>query len=192
MICIRVDPDGGNVYSRVLVLVIDILWSAGYIPRSKEMDVLYSQSTGTAYILCPGKSLPCPYVLYLSPYPQGHSACIHSYSSILYSSIHLAQPISVPIPPRGHHSRPISAQNAACGPIICQASPLPNGEAFMMAAAAARGEECESNPDSCSPPGLWRTQAPCMHRHNALPALVPGKQSSDTSNGLDRFPEHRR
>lgn len=116
---------------------------------------------------------------------------IHSYSSILYSPIHLAQPISVPIPPRGHHSRPISAQNAACGPIICQASPLPNGEAFMMAAAAARGEERESNPDSCPPSGLWRTQAPCMHRHNALPALVPGKQSSDT-NGLDRFPEHRR
>lgn len=37
---------------------------------------------------------------------------IHSYSSILYSPIHLAQPISVPIPPRGHHSRPISAERS--------------------------------------------------------------------------------
>lgn len=86
MICIRADPDGGNVYSRVLVLVIDILWSADYIPRGKEMDVLYSQSTGTAYILCPGKSLPRPSVLYLSPYPQGHSACT-PYTFVLFHTL---------------------------------------------------------------------------------------------------------
>lgn len=45
VICMNVDPDGGMFTPEEIMLVVVILWSADYMPRSKSV-LEYSQSTG--------------------------------------------------------------------------------------------------------------------------------------------------